>query len=137
MGDNWVGFQKSPKLPTGTSLQFRAEWICSLPDMEIVSSYTTAIGFEKWFATAKKFDSRRGGKLEFQTGETLFAGTYTHFELPKLVELVTDHHGLLSFSFDSNSKLLQFRQVIHSDKSQFEIESVFVKLSEQLKAVTQ
>lgn len=137
MGDNWVGFQKSPKLPTGTSIEFKSEWICSLPDVEVVSRYTTANGFEKWFATVKEFDSRRGGKLSFQIGKTFFAGTYTNFELPKLVELVTDHYGLLSFSFDPDSKLIQFRQVILSEISISELESVFAKLSEQLKAVTQ
>lgn len=138
MGENWVGFQKSPKLPAGEILGFSDSWKISQPVSSVVSAYTSADGFSAWFAKVEKFDSRRGGKISFVKAAEQFSGSFTHFDVPALVELVTDRYGLMRFSLDPDENVLKFELSMHSSGANADsIGLEYRSFCDALKAVTQ
>ena len=118
MGENWVGFQTSPKSGPGTTHTEAAQFVLGITPVQFVALLTTADGLQQWLATPTKFELRRGGSMRFADGEDTFGGSYTVVDVPKRVIVVTERHGEIDVQFNPRTSRVELtlRRFVRADE---------------------
>lgn len=103
-GKSWVGMGSVPKPEPGQTIVESKRFTSACNDVETLVQLTTEAGLSAWIDPISKFDTRRGGSIDFEPG---YGGSYSLVQIPRHIVLLTERHGEISVKVNVKAKPIE------------------------------